>query len=426
MTETIRTRGEHLGVRHASHATDGGDLSRTTRWCQHVSVAESSQQSSPNKGLVPYLLRDLRLLTSGLLLSGFVISATWRVVTASRSDDPWNTGDWLIDYSSGFVRRGLFGSLIGIISWSPASATTMVVGTQLALILFVTTFVIANVMRAPASMAMVAVALSPSFLLFGVMDPGGSFRKEWLGLVALTALLIAVEPTIGKRVRRLTILTCCLVFVLASFSHEANVLLLPALLLVLHRADLTRGEQLWTTFALVTSAVVAGLTAVFFAGSPEVAGAQCESLVFRGFEPTICAGAIEWLGRTQGSILYEGEYLFVSALPLLLPLAAFSCAPLALFKWTRSQALGLLIVGATIAIPLSVVSLDHGRWLRFAIAACTLLALPSIRRNEVLRLDIPGVLVLVLAFSWRFTQVPTLEQLPALNQWIQTVSDILG
>jgi hypothetical protein len=377
--------------------------------------------------LVPCLLRDLRLLTSGLLLSGFVISATWRVVTASRRDDPWNTGDWLIDYSSGFVRRGLFGSLIGLFSWSPASATTMIVGTQLALILFVTTFVIANVMRAPASMAIVAVALSPSFLLFGVLEPEAAFRKEWLGLASLTALLIAVEPRATRRRRQIALTGSMALFALGVLSHEATVVLLAAFLWVLARSNWPRRERLRFFAAFASFSLVAALLAALFRGSEELSMELCRSLIDRGFDPVVCTGAIDWLGRTTGSTFSSGDYLFGLRLPLLLPVAIFASAPLALFNWTRMQVLAFLSISSAIVVPLGLVSLDHGRWLWLAATTCTLIALPEIRRNEVTGLNLPSAVVFVLVFSWTFGhEQPRLRQLPVFNRLLQTLSEVLG
>lgn len=366
-------------------------------------------------------------MTAGILATGFLVSSTWRISTSVRRPDPWNTGDWLIDYSTGFVRRGLFGSLIGLASSSPATSEVLIVLVQVSSSLFITAFTIANVMRSQAAASVAAIALSPSFLLFGVMEPEAAFRKEWLGLVSLTSLLIAVEPNLRSGLRRLILVVSSATFLVAVFSHEANILLLPAIFWVLSHADLPRRERNPVAFLITITAFVAGIASVLFRGSPALAEAQCQSLVDRGFEPGICDGAIAWLGRTAGNPLYNGTELYGLRLPLLLPLAIFASAPFALFGWSSKQIIAFITIGSSIAIPLSLVSLDHGRWLWLAVTACTLIALPKIRRGEVAALDIPGTVAICLAFSWLFghKQIHVAE-LPVLNQLIKTVSEIVG
>lgn len=366
-------------------------------------------------------------MTVGILAAGFLVSSTWRISTALRRPDPWNTGDWLIDYSAGFVRRGLFGSLVGLVSWSPASSEALIVLVQVSCSLFITAFTIANVVRTPAAASVVAIALSPSFLLFGVMEPEAAFRKEWLGLVSLTALLLAVEPNLSDGRRRLSLVFSSATFVVAVFSHEANILLIPALSWVLLDADLPRRERNFVAFSVTITAFIAGIASVVFRGSSALAEAQCKSLVNRGFEPGICDGAIAWLGRTAGNPLYNGAELYGLRLPLLLPLAIFASAPFALFRWPSAQIIAVVTIGSSIAIPLSLVSLDHGRWLWLAVTVCTLIALPKIRRGEVATLPIPGIAAFCLAFSWAFghKQIHVAE-LPVLNKLIKTLSEIVG
>jgi len=77
--------------------------------------------------LIPFFLRGLNnhvkntrltlVLFYGLILIYVFVKVEYRYFSQVQDGGhPWQTGDWLINYQSGFVRRGLIGELFFMLS----------------------------------------------------------------------------------------------------------------------------------------------------------------------------------------------------------------------------------------------------------------------------------------------------------------------
>ena len=103
----------------------------------------------------------------------------------ARSQDSWVIGDWLINYSGGFVRRGLTGEvalLLHRVSGVPLEWVIFLFQASVFLIFLGCVYRLTKGIR--WSYWMVVVLLSPATLAFTVLDQIG-FRKEFLLLAAL-------------------------------------------------------------------------------------------------------------------------------------------------------------------------------------------------------------------------------------------------
>jgi len=140
----------------------------------------------------------------------------------------WTQGDWLINYSGGFVRRGLAGSLlIPLAERLEASPYAMVAGAQLASYLVLVLMAIHLVRHPrPAPLALLLALLSPATFLFQLEIPERG-RKE-LVLLAWAALL---AWRAAKRVPLPSKAMLALALLAITALHDGLILFFPLLLL---------------------------------------------------------------------------------------------------------------------------------------------------------------------------------------------------
>ncbi len=138
-----------------------------------------------------------RGLNAYLLLIGAVTLAYGLI--SARIARSWVLADWLINYTGGFVRRGLTGEialLLARLLHVPVAGVGVVFYlAPYAVLLFA---VRGLAQKAGPSWWVVALLVSPATLAFQVLDATGGFRKETLYLAALAVLLAGLQRrTIG-------------------------------------------------------------------------------------------------------------------------------------------------------------------------------------------------------------------------------------
>ena len=230
---------------------------------------------------------------------------------AARSD--WAIADWLINYSGGFVRRGLTGSLALLASRAGISPPVAILGLQLALyaVMLATVWHLLRPVR--WTVPLLALVFSPATLQFPLMDPSFAFRKEILFFALLSCLLLLL--TRRRRPALPVIILLTIGCSLCVLSHEALLVFFPYLLAALCLA-LPSLKQAIAWFALP-----ALVSAMFFVavshhpGTVAISQAVCSSLgsslqttpssptpdrgasVLLHTGPGLCGGAIAYLSR---------------------------------------------------------------------------------------------------------------------------------
>lgn len=112
----------------------------------------------------------------------------------ARADNPWSIGDWLINYSGGFVRRGLTGALILLLHRATAAPLAWVAfSLQTTVFLLFLACVYLLLQRIRWSWLIAAVLLSPATLSYTVLDSTSGFRKEILVFAALSLILCVLD-----------------------------------------------------------------------------------------------------------------------------------------------------------------------------------------------------------------------------------------
>lgn len=276
---------------------------------------------------------------------------------------PYAITEWLINYSNGFIRRGLVGSIhLQIFPYGTASlAILLIVG----VILFIIPALYALVWlhKSGYSWLSVVIVCNPAAFLFAAWDTGGLLRKEALGLAALTFLAIAYVNWKVGAIRSVLIFVSAIIYIIAAFSSEINSFLLPCFIYLISGLGVKGISHFWrkVTLGFFTLIGAAGLlVGTFFRGNSTYRSSVCDSIITKGFSESYCGGAINLIGF-QVSEYFD---LVVEHFPMnsiyffiFLPLAL---APIFSTSWVKENRIFLLFFVVIVA-PLFIVAVDYGR-----------------------------------------------------------------
>jgi hypothetical protein len=356
-------------------------------------------------GRRPDLTRALGVAFA-LLLAGGVVGrlALYALKIRAGEPDSYLTGDWLINYGGGFVRRGLFGEIAlragDLISVSPVWIAFVV---PAAATLWLVAIVIHWFFQTDRDPNWLLLLLSPAFvLMFWVLDGFHILRKEILAFVALALLIGASHP--GTRTGLRVVIAFAL-FTFAALSHELTLFVSPfflyALFLIERRRGWPRSATLAWGAAIVVVCGITAATSFLKRGDLDTAAHVCVAIMARGLSSRLCDGSITWLTQDFDSILnvmalkyrqwgYHG-YLFLLLLALV---------PLFVSGWANRH-WRLLVIGILTVAPLFVIGHDYGRWINVLVVPCTLLALSE---GVVERRPLPAMpFLLVVGFVWAWS-----------------------
>ena len=140
---------------------------------------------------------------------------------------------WLINYNSGFIKRGLFGTLITNL---PFNLNTQIILIKLLLITFyILIFYFVNKLitnNKPDLLVIPFLIFSQFFLLNNLFDPFNIGRPEILGYLLILYLVSRDFLTTYNSVIVLTS------FLIAIFTHEVNLFFLPAIIFIISKVIL--------------------------------------------------------------------------------------------------------------------------------------------------------------------------------------------
>ena len=305
----------------------------------------------------------------------------------------WRIGDWLINYSGGFVRRGLSGHVIlAITDLFNFDVTPAVVFVQIFFYSLTLLFIWALARRQTAGLGdFLMLIVSPAFVSFMIFNPD-TFRKELLffALLAALAFFATRNPT---RTMRYTIISLSLMPLLI-LTHEMLVLLTPYLFLVAKTVNpdvSLRNRFLWIPLGLILLATV---LVVSHPGNETISLALKNDIISRGIPVDVEHGAFDALQSSPGqemkellSLISSKDPNFIQKYIIVLFLASipffFHSARLKRIFLSRESKLLLL---ATLAGTLFLMSMacDWGRFLHIHVVALGIVLLsakPDERRS---------------------------------------------
>jgi hypothetical protein len=351
----------------------------------------------------------------------------------ARGRSNYIIGDWLINYSGGFVRRGLMGTLVLAVHRATHVPFQWIVYPLQSSVYVVFVACVYRLTRGLRwTFLLTAVLLSPSTLAFTVLETYAGLRKEEL-LYAALALWICVVVAGHLRDWQLSLLLSALVVVLV-LSHEALVVGMPYLFaaLLIQTGDWRRSLRMSVAPALLGGAALAAV--MLHPGNTPIAQAVCSSvggdLSAPPESPDICAGSIQWLQYNAAQarelivpVIREAHMVRLFCLLVVLTLTPVLAQLVLLWRRDGLQRevrvlLGCGAVAMCGTAALFYTALDWGRWLHME-ALCLMLmllmvdpraprsALPPASpfyRNRWLRVA-ASLAVFVYATTWKLPSI---------------------
>ncbi len=311
------------------------------------------------------------------VVAGFSVALFVTLRAGLSSRDQWILGDWLIDYSAGFTRRGLVGEMVrqleGVFGFDRVIATTVL---QVSILLALMALVIVLVSSPKNGLTTVLLVASPAFVLF-LANPLGTLRKEILLWLLVAAVLVWSRSTLSPKAIPWVMAA---VFPLLVLAHEALAFFAGfvaiMLWLLVSEGTVSKVHAVWAGSIGTVLTAGAGLVSVFWPTRPRVGQAICAELVNTGYDEALCSGAIRFLDQDLAfsvsrvtDAVQTGNYLGVY-----LPIVVLSLVP---FLFVRFSAPMRVAVGMSVAatLPLFVVAIDWGRWIVISVWLVTLLVL---------------------------------------------------
>ncbi len=336
----------------------------------------------------------------------------WTIITQVQSAFSWGhtsyqMTDWLTNYAGGFVRRGLPGAVIGMLSdLTGLPANHLAIWFSLiCYLLLIGWFLKSSTRTFPAILILSCIVMGfPAY-------QDTIIRKDCLGLLLLLGCIKATDARVPRPTAMVLVNVIAAVAILC---HEAFVFYALPALVVFSRVDArstTLRDLFRRSLALLPAVAVFLLTARYH-GTPELATAVHESWLplWRDIEPAareMAPGAsIRALGWSSGEGLYLSWFMLTSGfyqpaawtlvfMVSLLLVVRFTArdeeADATSRTATRVRITALLAAQLVFISPLFLLGVDWGRWLFFWVASAMMLHTLGRRAPTWLEVGIAGL-----------------------------------
>jgi hypothetical protein len=299
-----------------------------------------------------------------LLLAIFLFCSLAIVVEKSSIVDEYTLGEWLINYSAGFVRRGISGSLILNVSDALNIKPLLFLNSSL-LVLFLTNLSLVGLILGSLTLSQTYWLLfSPALFLMIPTDTMARKENLFFFLLLLHVLLVHRKSLWLNQFQKYALPILGLVI---SFSHEIYVFFLPFHLLLVLLNPLSSAQKR-KVFLLNLLPLVGLFAAMLFPGSYPLRDLMCKSLVEFSIP---CKGGIEAIGMSaQVSAAHSllvlkdvysvQSYVLDFGLTNLVTLWLFSSS----VSFLLNNKLGKMLIFSNLAFPLvCLMGWDIGRWI---------------------------------------------------------------
>ena len=330
---------------------------------------------------------SLLQILSLVFLAVFLLAYFLRVNEIQRaySFHGYIATDWLINYSSGFIRRGLFGEFaLWLNQYLDINPVKAVLATKY--LLYATlcgSFFILCALKKIGPIELVLI-FAPYSFMFDLNDPMGSGRKELFLLATFScfALLeLIAKPATHIFYKRWDFWFLCISFPIITLMHEGLFFFLQFFILFIYLQNTSSKPLLFLIPYGLTFCILLSLY-FFFRGSVSDTAIICASLNPWSVNGSLGCEAIDILSKPPLKI-HSG--LYKSFIPLLLltlvPLALYGIAALGRPKYRQF----LLYSGLAfiLSLPLFMLGIDWGRWIH-TLGFLFLVILISIKNNHEL------------------------------------------
>ena len=315
----------------------------------------------------------------------------------TRRGSGWAIGEWLTNYSAGFIRRGLVGEvvlLLGHVSGIPLAWIAFGIQVAVYLIFLWCVYRLTDGLR--WGWMVVAVLLSPATLGFIVLDPPNGFKKEILLFAALAAVICLL---LFAKIKdwQMAVLQSALGVILV-LSHEPLLFYLPYIFAAdaIHARSMKRALKIAVWPAILCS--IAAVSVLLHPGDRAMAEKICSSVggvlgTMEVHDANVCGGALLWLEQSLPEAhLYVmaavgKHHLFILygllSVPTLFP--AIAALVMLYRRDAARREVKIIAVCSAVAfagaLAIFYSGRDWGRWLHIH-AVCLMLLVLMVSRGE--------------------------------------------
>lgn len=287
-------------------------------------------------------------------------------IQLSFKDHGYITGDWLINYTNGLVRRGLLGEIaMQTRHWFGNSPVEAVLASKYFAYAILCGSIALIAIFKGIGFIEILLLISPWALMFDLNDPGGSGRKEILlfASFALFVLLQVFSKSPTKSIfKRWDFYYLFIVMAFLAFTHEGLIFFFPFFYLPLYlKRGFNRSDFFTFLVPYLFSLLILLILFVFFKGNKDTADAICSSLNPWSVNGSLGCDAIHLLAGKHP----KAHIGFIKSFT---PLLLLTMIPLYCYgRWvvglTKHHLLLSMVIVLILTIPLYGIAIDWGRWI---------------------------------------------------------------
>jgi hypothetical protein len=319
------------------------------------------------------------------------------------------TGDWLINYTNGLVRRGLFGEIsMQIHNWFGTSPVDVVLASKYIAYAVLCGSILLLALIKGIGLIEVLLLISPWALMFDLNDPGGSGRKEILlfASFAFFAFLQVFSKSPSKSIfKRWDFYYLIIVMTVMAFAHEGLIFFFPFFYLPLYlKRGFNKSDFLTFFIPYLISSLVLAVLYVFFKGNQETADAICNSLNPWSVNGSLGCDAIHLLAGKHPKAHIGFIKSFTPLLLLtMIPIYCYGRWPAGLAK---HHLVLVMAIPLLLTVPLYGIAIDWGRWIHvsgmlFFITFFSLKGSSTPRKYSLVTVMLIVCLAVPYTFYWR-------------------------
>lgn len=342
----------------------------------------------------------------------FIIFYFLRIVNIQREfiQDGWIAGDWLINYSGGFIRRGGFGEIIRFVN-----NKTLI--NSVSILFYFKCFCYFNILLLTFYLCLknrigiieIILLFSPWSFIFDLNYVNGSGRKEIILLLIFIIFILLYEVKNSYRFKVL-FLYLLLVFPLLVLLHEGLFFFLQFFpFYVGLRTDFD--VRLVRLFLIpYAAAFLCLLIAYVFIGDSSNSIAICSSLQIT-LNDNLCAGAISSLGGYHFEVTSGFFKTYVPIFILsFIPLICYGSS--VLHKGRNTKFIIYAALSIVLTFPLYWLASDWGRWIHitaiilfFSILGSKTTDLVKFKKMSPIVIFFILITPFIYIFNWRIPHV---------------------
>lgn len=317
----------------------------------------------------------------------------------------WTIGEWLINYEGGFVRRGLFGSIIYKLSYGLNINPFLIVNIFSFLIFISFLYLLKDTRKYFSSLFLLSPIVSLAPLLGNYL-----VRKDISGIVAyaLCTNLILKKKNITN------FLLINLISSISILNHESYIFYSIPSLFLLNFFITTKKTisnnifyKIYKTIIFILPTFLVTILVFYFKGNYEIAFKINESWLnlssiitskqfFFDFFPAGAIGSLSWtltkgIGLTLSTIYMYDGWIWIPAIWML---SIFICAQIFIGdknKLNRKLKLSILLLQFTFISPLFLLGWDFGRWIFLWISSSIFLTVAFIKIKKINNNDLSNL-----------------------------------